>query len=44
MDSKSSPLMKWKCQYFTPKYRKKTLYGRLRQDVNDVMKYAYKNI
>ena len=32
---------KWKCQYhivFIPKYRKKQLYGRLREDVRDIIK------
>ena len=41
MDSKSLSHTKWKCQYhivFIPKYRKKQLYGRLRDDVSDVIK------
>ena len=41
MDSKSLSHTKWKCQYhivFIPKYRKKQLYGRLREDVRDVLK------
>ena len=41
MDSKSLSHTKWKCQYhivFIPKYRKKQLYGRLREDVRDVIK------
>ena len=41
MDSKSLSHTKWKCQYhivFIPKYRKRVLYGRLRQDVHDVIK------
>ena len=41
MDSKSLSHTKWKCQYhivFIPKYRKKQLYGRLREDVSDVIK------
>ena len=49
MDSRSLSHTKWKCQYhivFIPKYRKKILYGRLRQDVHDVIKAlcAYKNV
>lgn len=41
MDSKSLSHTKWKCQYhivFIPKYRKKQLYGRLKEDVRDVIK------
>ena len=41
MDSKSISHTKWKCQYhivFISKYRKKQLYGRLREDVRDVLK------
>ena len=41
MDSKSISHTKWKCQYhivFIPKYRKKQLYGRLREDVRDIIK------
>ena len=41
MDSKSLSHTKWKYQYhivFIPKYRKKQLYGRLREDVRDVLK------
>lgn len=41
MDSKSLSHTKWKCQYhivFIPKYRKKQLYGRFREDVRDVLK------
>ena len=40
MDRKSLSHTHWKCQYhivFIPKYRKKILYGRLRQDVHDVI-------
>ena len=40
---------KWKCQYhivFIPKYRKKQLYGRLKEDVREVIKVLckYKNV
>ena len=41
MDSKSLSHTTWKCQYhivFIPKYRKKQLYGRLREDVRDILK------
>ena len=40
MDSKSLSHTKWKCQYhivFIPKYRKKVLYGQLKEDVRDVI-------
>lgn len=36
---------KWKCQYhiiFIPKYRKKQLYGRLKEDVRDIIKVLCK--
>ena len=45
MDSKSLSHTKWKCQYhivFIPKYRKKQLYGRLREDVREVIKVLCK--
>jgi len=41
MDSRSISHTKWKCQYhivFIPKYRKKQLYGRVREDVRDIIK------
>ena len=41
MDSKSLSHTKWKCQYhivFIPKYRKKVLYGKLMQDVREILK------
>lgn len=49
MDSKSLSHTKWKCQYhivFIPKYRKKQLYGRLREDVREVISTLckYKNV
>ena len=40
MDSKSLSHSKWKCQYhivFIPKYRKKVLYGQLREDVREII-------
>ena len=39
MDYKSLSHTKWKCQYhivFIPKYRKKVLYGQLRNDVREI--------
>lgn len=36
MDNQSLSHVRWKCQYhivFIPKYRKKVLYGKLRNDV-----------
>lgn len=49
MDSKSISHTKWKCQHhivFIPKYRKKQLYGRLREDVRDIIKilWQYKKV
>ena len=41
MDSESLSDTKWKCQYhivFIPKYRKKVLYGQLKEDVRDIIK------
>ena len=38
MDNKSISHTRWKCQYhivFIPKYRKKTLYGKVREDVRE---------
>lgn len=40
MDSKSLSHTKWKCQYhivFIPKYRKKQLYGRVKEDVREII-------
>lgn len=40
MDSLSLSHTKYRCQYhivFIPKYRKKVLYGRLRQDVREII-------
>ncbi len=49
MDNKSLSHTRWKCQYhivFIPKYRKKHLYGRLREDVREVIRTLcqYKNV
>ena len=41
MDDNSLAHTKWKCQYhivFIPKYRKKVLYGKLREDVREIIK------
>ena len=40
MDNRSLSHTRWKCQYhivFIPKYRKKILYGRLREDVKEII-------
>ena len=40
MDNKSLSHTKWKCQYhivFIPKYRKKILYGRVKNDVREII-------
>ena len=40
MDNKSLSHSHWKCQYhivFIPKYRKKVLYGQLRNDVREII-------
>ena len=40
MDNRSLSHTKWKCQYhivFIPKYRKKQLYGQIKQDVREVI-------
>ena len=39
MDNKSLSHTRWKCQYyivFIPKYRKKVLYGKVREDVREI--------
>ena len=41
MNSQSLSHTKWKCQYhivFIPKYRKKILYGKIREDVRDIIR------
>lgn len=41
MDEKSLSHTKWKCQYhiiFIPKYRRKEIYGKLRQDIGDILR------
>ena len=40
MDNKSLSHTRWKCQYhivFIPKYRKKILYGKVREDVREII-------
>lgn len=40
MDNKSLSHTKWKCQYhivFIPKYRKKQLYGKIKEDVREII-------
>lgn len=49
MDNRSLSHTKWKCQYhivFIPKYRKKILYGRVRNDVREIISTLckYKNV
>ena len=49
MDNKSISHTRWKCQYhivFIPKYRKKVLYGKLREDVREILSTLckYKNV
>ena len=49
MDNQSLSHVRWKCQYhivFIPKYRKKVLYGKLREDVREIIKFLckYKNV
>ena len=49
IDNKSLSHVRWKCQYhivFIPKYRKKVLYGKLKEDVRDIIATLcrYKNV
>ena len=49
MDDKSLSHTRWKCQYhivFIPKYRKKVLYGKVRDDVREIISTLckYKNV
>ena len=49
MDGKSLSHTKWKCQYhivFIPKYRKKVLFGKIRNDVREIIQALckYKSI
>ena len=41
MDDNSLAHTKWKCQYhivFIPKYRKKILYGKVKNDVREIIR------
>ena len=41
MDSSSLSHTRWKCQYhivFIPKYRRKTLYGNIKEDIREILK------
>lgn len=41
MDNQSLSHTKWKCQYhvvFIPKYRRKVMYGKVKQDVREIIK------
>ena len=45
MDNRSISHTRWKCQYhivFIPKYRKKVLYGKIRDDVREIISILYK--
>ena len=49
MDNRSISHTRWKCQYhivFIPKYRKKVLYGKVREDVREILNTLckYKNV
>ena len=49
MDNYSLSHTKWKCQYhvvFIPKYRRKVMYRKVKQDVHEIieMLYGYKNV
>lgn len=49
MDNRSISHTRWKCQYhivFIPKYRKKVLYGKIKDDVRDMINTLcqYKNV
>ena len=49
MDNRSISHTRWKCQYhivFIPKYRKKILYGKIREDVREIISTLckYKNV
>ena len=49
MDDSSLSHTKWKCQYhivFIPKYRRKTMYGRVKEDIREILKTlcSYKKV
>lgn len=45
---KSTAYSKYRCQYhlvFAPKYRRKEVYGKIRQDIGEILrKYATKKV
>ncbi|KYK73206.1 transposase IS200, partial [Aggregatibacter actinomycetemcomitans serotype e str. SA2876] len=48
-DDSSLSHTKWNCKYhivFTPKYRRKAIYGRLRTDIGSILRQLcdYKNV
>ena len=49
MDNRSISHTRWKCQYhivFIPKYRKKVLYGKIRDDIREIISTlcSYKDV
>ena len=41
MDTNSLSHTKWSCQYhivFIPKYRKKVMYGKVREDMREILR------
>ena len=41
MDDSSLSHTRWKCQYhivFIPKYRRKTMYGKVKEDIREILK------
>ena len=45
MDDNSLSHTKWQCQYhivFIPKYRRKVMYGQVRNDVREIIRTLYK--
>ncbi len=49
MDNRSISHTRWKCQYhivFIAKYRKKVLYGKIREDIREIISTLckYKNV
>ena len=49
MDNSSLAHTKWQCQYhivFIPKYRRKTMYGKVKEDVREILKLlcGYKKV
>lgn len=48
MDNNSLSHTRWSCQYhivFIPKYRKKVMYGRVREDMREILRtFKYKKV